>query len=84
MYGAPTGSSIVGAVVGTLHSPPGADRGDPAWPGHASAAFTMSVYAHNQDDALEVAASSFGRVVTTSSCDNAVPPVGLEPTLDGF
>jgi integrase len=38
-----------------------------AWLGHASAAFTMSVYAHSQDDALKAAASSFGRVVTT--CD---------------
>ncbi|MGO9157639.1 tyrosine-type recombinase/integrase [Mycobacterium sp.] len=36
-----------------------------AWLGHASAAFTMSVYAHSQDDALKAAASSFGRVVTT-------------------
>jgi integrase len=38
-----------------------------AWLGHASAAFTMSVYAHSQDDALKTAASSFGRLVTT--CD---------------
>jgi integrase len=36
-----------------------------AWLGHASAAFTMSVYAHSQDDALKAAASSFGRLVTT-------------------
>jgi integrase len=36
-----------------------------AWLGHASAAFTMSVYTHSQDDALKSAASSFGRVVTT-------------------
>ena len=36
-----------------------------AWLGHASAAFTMSVYAHSQDDALKAAAGSFGRVVTT-------------------
>jgi integrase len=35
-----------------------------AWLGHASAAFTLSVYAH-QDDALKDAATSFGRVVTT-------------------
>jgi hypothetical protein len=35
-----------------------------AWLGHASAAFTMSVYAHSQDDALQAAAGSFGRVVT--------------------
>jgi len=31
-----------------------------AWLGHASAAFTLSVYAHGQDDALRAAASSFG------------------------
>jgi integrase len=36
-----------------------------AWLGHASAAFTLSVYAHSQDDALKAAATSFGRVVTT-------------------
>jgi integrase len=36
-----------------------------AWLGHASAAFTMSVYAHSQDDALQAAASSFTRVVTS-------------------
>jgi integrase len=36
-----------------------------AWLGHASAAFTLSVYAHSQDDALKAAAGSFGRVVTT-------------------
>jgi integrase len=36
-----------------------------AWLGHASAAFTMSVYTHSQDDALKDAAGSFGRVVTT-------------------
>jgi integrase len=35
-----------------------------AWLGHASAAFTMAVYAHNQDNALKAAAGSFGRVVT--------------------
>jgi integrase len=40
-----------------------------AWLGHASAAFTMSVYAHSQDDALKAAASSFGRVVTTSDTE---------------
>ena len=34
-----------------------------AWLGHASAAFTLSVYAHSQDDALK--AASFGRVATT-------------------
>jgi integrase len=33
-----------------------------AWLGHASAAFTMSVYAHSQNDALKAAASSFGAV----------------------
>jgi integrase len=36
-----------------------------AWLGHASAAFTLSVYAHSQDDALKAASGSFGRVVTT-------------------
>ncbi len=36
-----------------------------AWLGHASAAFTMPVYAHGHDDALKAAASSFGRVVIT-------------------
>jgi len=68
-----------------------------AWLGHASAAFTMSVYAHSQDDALKAAASSFGRVVTTRDTEGGsqrgpepitagrtVPPVGLEPTLCGF
>jgi integrase len=38
-----------------------------AWLGHASAAFTMAVYAHSQDDALKDAAMSFGRDVTL--CD---------------
>jgi integrase len=33
-------------------------------PGFYRQAFTMSVYAHSQDDALKAAASSFGRVVT--------------------
>jgi integrase len=32
-----------------------------AWLGHASAAFTMAVYAHSQDDALRAAANSFAR-----------------------
>jgi len=32
-----------------------------AWLGHASAAFTLSVYAHSQDDALKAAAGSFGQ-----------------------
>jgi integrase len=36
-----------------------------AWLGHASAAFTMSVYAHSQDEALKAAAVSFARDVTT-------------------
>jgi integrase len=36
-----------------------------AWLGHASAAFTMAVYAHSPDDALKAAAISFGRAVTT-------------------
>ncbi|HSS24006.1 MAG TPA: site-specific integrase [Mycobacterium sp.] len=40
-----------------------------AWLGHASAAFTMSVYAHSQDAALKAAASSFGRVVTTGDTE---------------
>jgi integrase len=45
-----------------------------AWLGHASAAFTMSVYAHSPDDALKIAASSFGRVVTF--CDIETTPGG--------
>lgn len=36
-----------------------------AWLGHASAAFTMAVYAHSQDDALKAAGMSFARDVTT-------------------
>lgn len=36
-----------------------------AWLGHASAAFTMAVYAHSQDAALKDAPTSLGRVVTT-------------------
>jgi integrase len=35
-----------------------------AWLGHASGAFTMAVYAHSQEDALQAAATSFDRVVT--------------------
>ena len=35
-----------------------------AWLGHASAAFTMAVYAHSQDDALKAAGMSFARDVT--------------------
>jgi integrase len=38
-----------------------------AWSGHASAAFTMAVYVHSQDEALKRAGTRFGRVVT--SCD---------------
>ncbi|HKI39616.1 site-specific integrase [Mycobacterium sp.] len=44
-----------------------------SWLGHASAAFTMSVYAHSQDDALRAAASSFGRVVTTRDTETGSP-----------
>jgi integrase len=44
-----------------------------AWLGHASAAFTLSVYAHSQDDALKAAASSFGRVVTTRDTETGSP-----------
>ena len=40
-----------------------------AWLGHASAAFTLAVYAHSQDDALKAAAGSFGRVVTTGDTE---------------
>jgi integrase len=36
-----------------------------AWLGHASAAFTMAVDAHSQNDALKAAGMSFTRVVTT-------------------
>jgi integrase len=35
-----------------------------AWLGHANAAFTMATYAHSQDEALQAAAMSFGRLVT--------------------
>ncbi len=42
-----------------------------AWLGHASAAFTMSVYAHSQNDALKAAATSFSRVVTTRDTQTA-------------
>jgi len=49
-----------------------------AWLGHASAAFTMSVYAHSQDDALKAAASSFGRVVTF--CDTETGSRGVMPS----
>jgi integrase len=44
-----------------------------AWLGHASAAFTLSVYAHSQDDALKAAATSFGRVVTTRDTETGSP-----------
>lgn len=40
-----------------------------AWLGHASAAFTLSVYAHSTEDALKDAAGSFGRHVTTRDTD---------------
>lgn len=36
-----------------------------AWLGHASAAFTQAVYTHSQDDALNAAAQTFQRDVTT-------------------
>jgi hypothetical protein len=45
-----------------------------AWLGHASAAFTMSVYAHSPDDALKAAASSFGRVVTIGDIETGSQP----------
>jgi hypothetical protein len=35
-----------------------------AWLGQTSAAFTMAVYAHSQDEVLKDAAMSFGRDVT--------------------
>lgn len=44
-----------------------------AWLGHASAAFTTSVYAHSQNDALRAAASSFGRVVTIGDTETGTP-----------
>ena len=37
-----------------------------AWLRHASAALTMAVYAHSQDDALKAAAMSFGRSSPTT------------------
>ncbi|MGB6513604.1 MAG: recombinase XerD [Mycobacterium sp.] len=40
-----------------------------AWLGHASAAFTMAVYALSQDDGLKAAATSFARVVTTGDTE---------------
>jgi integrase len=40
-----------------------------AWLGHASAAFTLSRYAHSQDEALTAAGNSFGRVVTARDTD---------------
>ena len=45
-----------------------------AWLGHASAAFTMSVYAHSQNDALKSAASSFARVVTIRDIETGSTP----------
>jgi len=42
-----------------------------AWLGHASAAFTMATYAHSQDEALNAAANSFGRVVTFSDTETS-------------
>lgn len=36
-----------------------------AWLGHASAAFTQAVYTHSQDAALQSAATTFRRDVTT-------------------
>lgn len=45
-----------------------------AWLGHASAAFTLSVYAHSQDAALKAAAISFGRVVTTRDTETGSHP----------
>jgi integrase len=44
-----------------------------AWLGHASAAFTLAVYAHSQDDALKAAGGSFGRVVTTGDTEARAP-----------
>ena len=40
-----------------------------AWLGHASAAFTMAVYAHSPNDAPEDAGTSFRRDVTTSDTE---------------
>lgn len=40
-----------------------------AWLGHASAAFTMAVYVHSQDDALKAAATSFARDVTSGDTE---------------
>jgi integrase len=44
-----------------------------AWLGHASAAFTMAVYAHSQDDALRDAGTSFRRVVTSCDTESGSP-----------
>lgn len=44
-----------------------------AWLGHASAAFTMAVYAHSQDDALKAAGTSFRRVVTSGDTETGSP-----------
>lgn len=44
-----------------------------AWLGHASAAFTMAVYTHSQDDALKAAGTSFARVVTSGDIETGSP-----------
>ncbi|GJO33974.1 hypothetical protein NJB1507_46320 [Mycobacterium marinum] len=44
-----------------------------AWLGHASAAFTMAVYAHSQDEALKAAGASFSRVVTSGDTETGSP-----------
>lgn len=44
-----------------------------AWLGHASAAFTMTVYAHSQDEALKAAGGSFSRVVTSGDTETGSP-----------
>ena len=44
-----------------------------AWLGHASAAFTMAVYAHSQTDALKAAGTSFPRVVTSGNTETGSP-----------
>jgi integrase len=44
-----------------------------AWLGHSSAAFTMAVYAHSQNDALTAAGNSFARVVTFGDTETGSP-----------
>jgi integrase len=44
-----------------------------AWLGHASAAFTMAVYTHSQDDALKAAGKSFARDVTPGDTETRSP-----------